>query len=367
MRICIDLTSLADNFSGIERFAMSVAQELIKDKSLQFILLFKNEIHSNFIGKHDNVRKIILKGSNKLFFNQLVLPYNLLRLKADRYLFLAFPAPFLFFNSRSVSAIHDVSCWDCPTSNKQYMTLYFKILYKKAALGEKKIITVSEFSKGRIRSVLHKRADQICVAYNGLSEKLLDVQHDPDTEKEAIEKYALPDKYLLCLSTLEPRKNLRLLIEAFSELVLEDRISCELVLAGRKGWLIDDLMAGVDPKVKSKIVFTGFIEEEHLPYIYKNAEAFVFPSLYEGFGVPPIEAMCMRTPVISSDAASLPEVLGDAAEYFENNNKDDLKRSILKVINMDKSEKERMIEKGLKNIRKFSWEKSAEKIYRFIV
>lgn len=365
MNILIDLTSLADNFSGIERFALCITKELIKDTSrndLKYILLFKNEIHKEFHEEKSNVRKVVIKGSNKLIFNQITLPIAIGRIRADYYFFPAFPAPFFFFNKKSVSAIHDVGCWDCPSKNKKYMTLYFKLMYWKASLGKKKVVTVSEFSKKRISEILNKNPNEIAVIYDGLSTVFKQFEYDDEKNTRAISEYNLSKNYLLCLSTVEPRKNMKLLIEAYNQLVKENKIDVDLVLAGRKGWLVDDLMSGLDESVTKKIKFTGFVDEELLPYVYYNAGVFVFPSIYEGFGVPPIEAMSLGIPVISSDAASLPEILGNAAVYFENRNCADLKKKIIEVSNMDKNEMSARKKLGIKRAYLFSWKTEALKL-----
>lgn len=365
MNILIDLTSLADNFSGIERFALCITKELIKDTSrndLKYILLFKNEIHKEFREEKSNVQKVVIKGSNKLIFNQITLPIAIGRIRADYYFFPAFPAPFFFFNKKSVSAIHDVGCWDCPSKNKKYMTLYFKLMYWKAALGKKMVVTVSEFSKRRISEILNKNPNEIAVIYDGLSTVFKQFEYDDEKNTRAVSKYNLSKNYLLCLSTVEPRKNMKLLIEAYNQLVKENKIDVDLVLAGRKGWLVDDLMSGLDESVTKKIKFTGFVDEELLPYVYYNAGIFVFPSIYEGFGVPPIEAMSLGIPVISSDAASLPEILGNAAVYFENRNCADLKKKIIEVLNMDKNEMSERKKMGIKRAYSFSWKTEALKL-----
>lgn len=328
MRICVDLTSLADNFSGIERFALSITKELIKNTEHHWILLFKNSVHKEFGEELDNVEKIIIKGKNKLIFNQLILPLKLLGIKADRYFFPAFPAPFFFFNKNAYNTIHDLSCWDCPVSNKKYMIWYFKIMYWKASLCNKKIITVSEFSKGRICKILRVKPENVFVVYNGISNQFNNSELTDEEKKRVEENYSLPKEYVLCLSTLEPRKNLRLLLDAYSSLFHEGIID-EIVLAGRKGWKMEDFLKGYPEEFLQHVHFTGFVDDEDLPAIYKLAKVFVFPSLYEGFGIPPLEALACGTPVISSDAASMPEVLGDNALYFESGNV----ASLLQVIN----------------------------------
>ena len=365
MRILIDLTALADNFSGIERFALSITKELISNQSrsdIEYILVFKNEVHKEFAAEQHNVKKIIVRGKNKLVFNQLQLPLKLAAIKADYYFFPAFPAPFFFFNRNAISAIHDVGCWDCPSKNKRYMTLYFKLMYRKAALGNKRVVTVSHFSKERISKIKKKNPDEIAVVYNGVSDCFANFCYDKKQDIKAKEVYRLPEGYILCLSTLEPRKNMRLLVEAFGELIKEKKIDTSLVLAGRKGWLMDDLLSNLDKEIVDKIHFTGFVEDDLLPYVYRNAQVFVFPSVYEGFGVPPIEAMSMGIPVISSDAASLPEVLGNAAYYFENRNLKDLKKQIVTVMNLQEEKVDMMKKAGVEQAQLFNWKIEALKL-----
>lgn len=141
-------------------------------------------------------------------------------------------------------------------------------------------------------------------------------------------KYNLPNEYILSLSTLEPKKNIGLLIEAYSQLVTNENFDISLVLAGRKGWKIDEDLSAIDKKVKDRIIFTGFIDDNDLPAVYGNAKLFVFPSLYEGFGMPPLEVLACGTKVLSSDSTSLPEVLGNCAHHFRNNNANELKEQI---------------------------------------
>ncbi len=359
MRICVDLTSLADNFSGIERFALSISKELIKNTEHHWILLFKNEVYKDF--KDEDVEKIVINGGNKLIFNQLILPIKLLGIKADRYFFPAFPAPFFFFSKKSYNTIHDLSCWDCPGSNKKYMIWYFKIMYWKASLCNKKIITVSEFSKGRICKILRVKPENVFVVYNGISNQFNNSELTDEEKKRVEEKYSLPKEYVLCLSTLEPRKNLRLLLDAYASL-FEEGTTDEIVLAGRKGWKMEDFVKGYPEEFQQHVHFTGFIDDEDLPAIYKLAKVFVFPSLYEGFGIPPLEALACGTPVISSDAASMPEVLGNSAYYFENRNLEELKKQIVNVMNLSEEQIEITKKAGFERAKMFNWKIEAIKL-----
>lgn len=361
MRICVDLTSLADNFSGIERFALSITKELLRGEKHHWILLFKNSIHKEF--EKVQAEKIVLKGNNKLVFNQIILPLNLLKIKADRYFFPAFPAPFFFFNKDAFNTIHDLSCWDCPGSNKRYMIWYFKLMYWKASLFNKKIVTVSEFSKNRICSILHVKPQNIVVVYNGVSKQFNSEKIDDSRKKQVVDKYSLPSSYILSLSTLEPRKNLRLLLDACAELY-EEGVVDDIVLAGRKGWKMNDFLSGYQEEFLSHVYFTGFVDDEDLPAIYKMAKLFVFPSQYEGFGIPPLEAMACGTRVVSSDAASMPEVLGNAAVYFKSKNLPALKIVLKNELNLVEGNST-FAESGIQQAKKFNWNNEAVKLICF--
>ena len=362
MRICVDLTSLADNFSGIERFSLSITKELLKSEKHHWILLFKNSIQKEF--EEVQAEKIVLKGNNKLLFNQIILPLNLLKIKADRYFFPAFPAPFFFFNRNAYNTIHDLSCWDCPGSNKRYMIWYFKLMYWKASLFNKKIVTVSEFSKNRICSILHVKPQNISVVYNGISKQFNSEKIGELRKKQVTEKYSLPSNFILSLSTLEPRKNLRLLLDAAMEL-FEEGVVENIVLAGRKGWKMNDFLSGYQEEFLSHVYFTGFVDDEDLPAIYKMAKLFVFPSQYEGFGIPPLEAMACGTRVVSSDAASMPEILEGAATYFKSESIDDLK-NVLKEELRSVEENSTCGERGMQQAKKFNWRNEAEKLICFL-
>ncbi|MCI8949082.1 MAG: glycosyltransferase family 4 protein [Lachnospiraceae bacterium] len=366
MKIVVDLTSLDDNFSGIEKFALSTTKEMLKDKSNEYVLIFKNKIHDEFLNPGQNVKIKVFKSKHKLWAAQLWLPLYLLGEKADVYFFPAFPAPFLFFNKKSITTIHDMSSWDCPQADKPWMNLYFKILYRKAAKEKKKIVTVSKFSKERISSILNVEKERIKVVYSGISEDLLNFEYNEQLDKEVCEKFCLKDKgYILCLSTIEPRKNMSLLLDAYVRLRKNGKVRKELVLAGRKGWLVDDIMSGIDQESAKHIHFTGFVKNEYLPYIYLHAAYFVFPSIYEGFGLPPVEAMYFKTLVLSSDASSMPEVLKNGAFYFKNNSVDDLMASMIQIGEMSDTKKDVKNQEAHQVIMQYKWERTTKILLDF--
>jgi glycosyltransferase involved in cell wall biosynthesis len=153
---------------------------------------------------------------------------------------------------------------------------------------------------------------------------------------------------------------MRLLLKACDELKSQNLLNQEIVLAGRKGWKLNEVV-GEMSAVKSYVHITGFIDDEDLPLLYKHADMFVFPSTYEGFGIPIIEAMSQGTIVLSSNSSSLPEIVGDGGVLFENNDVNDLKAKIIDMLNYSMEEKEQLVLLGRKNVERFQWAKEAEK------
>lgn len=326
MIIAIDLTSLSYHLSGIERYAMCVTDELIDlDQNNSYILIFRNEIIPLFLERVDGkrIRAIVLHGDNKLFFLQVILARVLKKIKADKYLFFAFPSPLLFNRPGIINAIHDMGAWDSSEEMARLSKFYFRALYRNAAKVSEKIITVSNFSRERISEMLNIPKGKIEVIYSAVSKEILNKEVVPFETVKA--EYDLPNKYIMTLSTLEPRKNIKILLEAFDRIA--EKVDYSLVLVGRKGWKMDEIIAKYSQDYRIRI--TDFVDDEHISAIYKNAMCFIFPSLYEGFGLPPVEALSFGTPVISSNAASMPEVLREQAVFFESDNVDELEELLL--------------------------------------
>ena len=362
MKILIDLTSLYYHITGIERYAMELTGAMLSGRQdFSYILVFQNEIHESFIKYRDcgNVEIVIIKGSNRIITGQIKLPLALHKHKADAYLFPAFPCPVLFGKANTYVAIHDMSPWDCGADMKMLSRVYFKMADRHSFRVAKKIITVSRFSMTRIEALSGRKGSDIWLVYDGVSafEK---------SDTDIFKKYGLPQNYILSLATLEPRKNLKLLLRAYKELSENSDKLPKLVLAGRSGWKIAEALGQDSVAAMKNVIFTGYIDEKDMAAVYQNATFFVFPSKYEGFGLPPLEAMSMGVPVLASDAASLPEVLGDAAIYFSNDDVEDLKAKLLQISGLDDCERNEMAEAGYKNARRFSWAEEAYKLSKKI-
>ena len=365
MKVAIDLTSLADNFSGIERHAAELSYSLLEiDKSNTYVLVFKESVHPLF-SKSDlltraNVKvEVLPRGEHgKLYFSQIILPRELKRIGAELAVFLAFPAPVLY-TGRAVSTIHDL-CWhDAPETMLLKSRLYWEFLEKVNARRNVKILTISQFSKQRIVDVLHVPESKVVVTYCGVDSKLFNREKAEVVSLDALKvKYEIPDSYVLTLSTIEPRKNIGLLVDAWVRACQEDGYAPDLVLAGRRGWKQEALIDNVPEQLKERVHFTGFVGDDDLPSLFANSELFVFPSIYEGFGLPPIEAASCGARVLCSDIPCLKEICGEGVKYFKSGDVSDLKRALISANENDAV---------LPAIREYSWLDSAKTLIDGIV
>jgi glycosyltransferase involved in cell wall biosynthesis len=223
-----------------------------------------------------------------------------------------------------------------------------------SARNAKRILTISLSSKNDIINEYKKDAKSVVVTYPGIKPSL--TLNKNIKMNDLNKKFGINKEYILFVGTLQPRKNIAKLVEAFSKIDKD----IQLVIVGKKGWLYEEILsAPAKYNVEEKVKFLDFVTDEELPDLYKNALCFVLPSLYEGFGLPVLEAMKNGCPVITSNVSSLPEAGGDAAEYFDPENVDEIAKKIEKVI-ADKKLREEMIKKGYQQVKKFSWEKTAK-------
>ena len=259
----------------------------------------------------------------------------------------------IFSPKKSVVSILDVSYIYFPQLFKKKDLIQLKKWTKYSARKSDKILTISESSKSDIIKEYGVSGNKIEVIYPGINTSL------PVNNKLKMEdlekKFGIKNKYILFVGTLQPRKNIERLIEAYSKIETD----ASLVIVGRRGWQFEEILNAPEKyNVKDKVLFLENVSDEDLPAIYRNAEFFILPSLYEGFGIPVLEAMNYGTPVITSNISSLPEVGGDAALYVDPNDTTDIAEKMKKLLE-DDNLKRQLIEKGKKQVEKFSWEKSA--------
>ncbi len=261
----------------------------------------------------------------------------------------------VFTGGKSVVTIHDLAYEYFP---KLFLPsdLYKLKNWTRAAVKQAtKVIAVSEATKFDLVKVYEVPEDKITVVHNGYDSQIFNVEEKPN--KQILDAYKLsPESYILFLGTIQPRKNAIKLVQAF-HLLKAGGYKGKLVIAGGIGWLADDTLEVIKQSEEVKdIILTGYISDETRKALYTYADVYVLPSLYEGFGVPAIEAMGCGAPVAVANNSSLPEVVGDAGLLFNAIDPADIARAVLEI----KADRKSWVEKSLKRAKHFSWDKCAK-------
>lgn len=296
----------------------------------------------------------------KLLWLVLPVPYRwFFRTKPDVTQFFNFAVP-PGVRGKRVVFIHDMAYLVCPQTVGRKTRIWLELCMKRSCRHASHIVTVSQFSKREIMRCLHIPEQKITVVPNAVDTAVYHAGYTENQIKKARDRYGIAQNYFLYLGTIEPRKNLERLLDAYAKLCREKPDAPQLVLAGRKGWLCD----GIYEKARSlhlgdKVLFTGYVRQQDSPALLCGAKAFVFPSLYEGFGMPPLEAMACKTPVITSNVTSLPEVTGDAALLVNPKSKQEIYRAMKRLLE-EESIQERCRKLGAERAKQYTWEKSAK-------
>jgi glycosyltransferase involved in cell wall biosynthesis len=259
---------------------------------------------------------------------------------------------------RSVVTVHDLGYLYYPEAHRFLDRLYLDLSTRYNARAATHLIADSSATERDLIERYGTEPDKITVVYPGYDETTFQPVRDEEAIETAKARYDIAGDYILFVGTLQPRKNLTRLIEAFSN--TQYLISnTQLVIAGRKGWLYEEIFQQVeDLGLKGKVVFTDYVPEGDLPALISGARLCVFPSLYEGFGLPVLEAMACGTPVVCSNVSSLPEVAGDAAILVDPLDVKELAAAMECVLG-DEELQAGLIERGFEQVRKFSWERCA--------
>lgn len=261
-----------------------------------------------------------------------------------------------------VTTIHDLVFLRFPEHRGKKLSQYYLKRHKIACRNSQKLIAVSQATKNDLMNLLAVDDSKVQVIYEAAAKEFHPlVKRERKKADQIISRYFNPEtKYILSVGTLEPRKNLVRLISAYSLLPYKLKQQYQLVLVGGSGWNNKILRQTIDNlNLKDKVILPGFVLDEDLPYIYNKASIFVYPSLYEGFGLPPLEAMASGAPVIASNISSLPEVLGHAGLLVNSEKEEEIARAIQKILVQPKLA-EKLSKQGLLQAKKFSWAKTAQ-------
>ncbi len=274
-----------------------------------------------------------------------------------------------FWNHPSVVTIHDLITLDYPELCQKESALYFNLFFPNSIKKATKIIAVSNKVRDEIVNRFEILPNNIEVIYHGIDDSFKKVQ-SVDILNRIRNKYKLPQQFILFVGNIEPKKNLERLIEAFNQLKIHKALKHKLVVVGKNGWKYKSMYKLIQKlNIGSEILFTGYVPQEDLSGIYSLADLFVFPSLCEGFGIPPLEAMACETPVLVSNMGALPEITGGNCLQVSPYQIDDIAKGIYTLL-MDKNLRKSTIENSKKWVKNFSWERAASqtmKVYEDVL
>lgn len=336
-KIFINARFLSQEITGVQRFAIEICLHLKKINNNLIFLAPKKIIHVDLAVKLNAIQFGSFSGT---LWEQISVPIYL-RKTQGVLINLANTAP--LFYSNNWLCLMDVSFFAKEQWFSRSFTLWYRFLIPRVYKRAKQVITISEFSKREITEYLGKHASDILIVGCGISTvfKYLNL----NSEKK---------NYFLVIGSINPRKNLRRIIKAFLKIDAENLI---LKIVGQRNSNFADEKFESDERIE----WCGSVDDEGLAKLYQNAICLVYPSLYEGFGIPPLEAMACGCPVIASREASLPEVCGNAALYCDAYDEQDITEKMIEI-SQNRNLSDQLIESGFDRVKLFSWEKSAMKM-----
>jgi len=349
MKIAIDIRNIGKGRTGDEVVFFELVRNLARiDDENEYRLLIDNRSEEEIvkiakrlgIENKNNFTIAELGSGNKFMWNIWSVPYYCKKEKIDIYHTQYIIPFFMPRDTKIVTHIHDVSF----RAHKKFISkmdaFFLNTLIPRAIRKANKVIAVSQFTKDEIIKYYKVSPEKITVIYNAVSEEYKEAKKNSNVR----EKYNLPDKYILALGTMQPRKNIPFLITIFAQ-VAKKVDDVHLVLVGKRSHNFDNSIAKAInqyPQIKDRVVFTGYVDEKDKLSVFKEAEVFVFPSLYEGFGVPILEAFEAGVPVVASDIAPHKEIGGGGALYCHPKNIDQCKKMLYDALVNDKI-KERVL------------------------
>jgi glycosyltransferase involved in cell wall biosynthesis len=373
MRIGIDARFFGSIGKGLGRYTQKLIENLEKiDQHNQYFVFLRKENFDHYQPKNKNFQKVLADYRWYTFSEQVRFPRLLRKFKLDLLHFPHFNVPLLYFG-RFVVTIHDLILIHFPTVRSSTLSpfsywlkfLAYKITIWSAILRSSRIIAVSKFTKKDILNNYPRiPQEKIRVTYEAAEDYCM---LTPGKDEQILKGYGLKKPYLMYVGNAYPHKNLERLVRAF-RIVREKIPEVSLIFIGKEDYFYSRIKELVKKEKVEGVSFLGFVPDYNLDTIFHNTTAYIMPSLYEGFGLPPLEAMSKGAPVVASDHECIKEILEESACYFDAKSEKDMTEAILRVV-QDKSLQKKLIEKGYLQIAKFSWIRMARltlKIYQEI-
>lgn len=365
MHIGIDAHAIGRQQGGNETYIRGLIRALaeIDGRNRYSIYLADAEAaaewRDGFCQQFSNFNVRLLPPPTPLVKVPLILTYDLRRHPVD-VLHVQYTAP-PFCPAPVVATIHDLAFEHMPETFTRRGSLQLKLTVRRTARRAAKIATVSEYSRQDILRTYKLPPEKITVTYNGIESHFTEQTESEAETKDVRQRFGIEGDFLLAVGSLQPRKNLVRLIRVYSQLRSENPdFAPQLVIVGRKLWLADEIFAEIrQQRWADDVILTGYVPDQDLPKLYRAATAFVYPSLFEGFGLPPLEAMACGTPVLTSNVSSLPEVTGEAALLIDPKNESELAAALLRITD-DHNLRAQLRRRGIEQAKKFTWRTAAE-------
>jgi len=373
MRVGLDGYPLAEPRTGVGHYTLELARALaLIAPSDRFELVSPAPFSSSALEEINqanlsNLRAVHLKTSRiRGHWWAVGLPLYVTKARFDLFHGTNFEVP--FWNRHSVVTIHDLSALLHREKHRDSLARRARLRLPIVAKLARKIITPTESVKREVCEHLRVKANKVIAIPSAARQSFRPVPSEQTVETR--KRLAIEDDFLLFVGTLEPRKNLLTLLKAFDQIVRQTSLRPQLVITGGEGWLMDETFSFIKHSgIGDRLRLTGYLGDDELRALYSSCRIFVYPSLYEGFGLPPLEAMACGAPVIAGRVAALQEVLGSAARLFDPLNVEALAGSIVELMENDE-ERRRMASNGPKHAAKFSWAETARRtlnVYRDVV
>jgi glycosyltransferase involved in cell wall biosynthesis len=368
MKIGIDARFFGTSGKGLGRYTQKLVEELEKiDHNNQYYIFLNKHNFDEYIPKNPNFHKVLANIPWYSWQEQIIFPRILSKYKLNLVHFLHFNIP-LFYRKPYFVTIHDLILLEYPTrkASKLNSIMYwvknlgYRLAIMNAVYTSKKVITISKYTQQSIYKHFHISQNKMTMIYEGVD---LERFNPLNSQKFNFDKFKIkPSKYILYVGNVYPHKNIDKLIDVFYTLKQRKDIDkdLKLVLVGKKDYFFENIIEQVKSlDLEKSVIFPGYVPDEELISLYENSLFYVFPSLYEGFGLPPLEAIALGAPIVISNATCLPEIFGEYIEYFDPKSTDNMQEVLYNFI---KDNKKRELQKKYHQdiLNKYSWSDMAE-------
>jgi glycosyltransferase involved in cell wall biosynthesis len=375
MKIAIDVRTILPNRSGVGNYVLHLIQNLRQVDSEPIYYLLAQKKNMSILGHLAREQNPFLTSFSHEnhplsdFWEHFILPLRLKQMGIHVFHGPASLIPFRKDHCGLIVTIHDLVAFLFPETIPRKYGAYMRYLLRQAVKKADKIIAVSHHTKEDLIRILKVSPEKIVVIYEA-SSPIFHPDDRKSVQSRLKQQYGISQKFIYHLGNIEPRKNLIVLLEAFTLVCRELGPEYQLVVSGQKGWLTGSLNRFFkNYSMRDQVFFTGYVPVDHIPLFMNGAELFVFPSLYEGFGLPVLEAMSCGTPVISSNRSSIPEIIGSAGVLVDPTNVRELADRIIELLR-NPEERRRLSQLGIDRASQFSWTEAARQtlnVYRSVM